>query len=197
MADVKNALNKNIENQQRQKIQTLEGLYKVQNQLNLDKRRFADEVADTEELINSWAFNMVTLNGYAANVLGAADGLLYLVKSYRVKVYTQFTELKNISEGALAPDWFKGHKQGTINFSIGQEEDELTELQFDDIDINMDIDINQFSEFASFEEDSGDLMFPIFVDSMVQEFDKIESDCVEALGQIQKRLANWGRSSTH
>lgn len=61
----------------------------------------------------------------------------------------------------------------------------------------MDIDINQFSEFSTFEEDSGDLMFPIFVDSMVQEFDKIETDCVEALGQIQKRLAGWGRSSTH
>jgi hypothetical protein len=58
----------------------------------------------------------------------------------------------------------------------------------------MDIDINQFSEFSSFEEDSGDLMFPIFVDSMVQEFDKIESDCHEALDQIQKRLTGWGRT---
>lgn len=66
----------------------MEGLYKIQNALNLDKRRFADEVADTEELLNSWAFNMVTLNNYAGNVLGAADGLLYLVKQYRVKVYT-------------------------------------------------------------------------------------------------------------
>lgn len=188
-------MNKKIEDQQRNKIKQLEALYEAQNQLNLDKRRFNDEVADTEELINSWAFNMVTLNGYAANVLGAADGLLYLVKSYRVKVYTQFTELKNIQNGALAPDWFKGHKSGTINFNIGAEEDELTDLQFDDIDINMDIDINQFSEFGGFEEDAGDLMFPLFVDSMVQEFDKIEADCAEALSAIQTRLHNWGRSS--
>jgi len=119
---------------------------------------------------------MVTLNGYAANVLGAADGLLYLVKQYRVKVYTQFTELKNIQNGALAPDWFKGHKQGTINFNIGMVEDELTEMQFEDLNMDIDIDINQFSDFKSFEEDSGDLLFPIFVDSMVQEFDKIDRD---------------------
>lgn len=57
-------------------------------------------------------------------------------------------------------------------------------MQFEDLNMDIEIDINQFSEFKAFEEDAGDLMFPIFVDSMVQEFDKIDADSVEALGQI-------------
>jgi len=93
--------------------------------------------------------------------------------------------LKNIQDGALAPDWFKGHKSGEINFKIGVSEDELTEMQFEDLNMDIEIDINQFQEFKGFEDNAGDLMFPIFVDSMVQEFVKIDEDSTKALHDIR------------
>jgi hypothetical protein len=155
----------------------------------------AIETVNSLDKFNNWATKMVTLAQHAQNVLGSADNLLYIVKTYRQKVETALSEMKSLRDGQLAPGWFTGKNSEAVPFDVSD---------FADIKIDEEGELTELSgaaelqaEFEKFESTSTDILFNVFAGSMSQEFIKIDEQATQALKDLHHQIDHWGKPVGH
>jgi len=195
MAEAQRAYNEEHDRQTKQKAKDLESLAKAQKTMDDVYNTNAVEMADSLDRFNNWASKMVILEQHAYNVLGSADNLLFIVKTYKQKVKTALDELKSLRDGALAPGWFTGKNGEKVPFDTTDfsdikidEEDELTELTGA---------AELEAEFNKFESTSSDVLFNVFAGSMSQEFIKIDEQATQALKDLHYQIDHWGKPTGH